>query len=118
MMREQTGSALRCLSCAKIRVALAVVGIWIMFSMAASAHSHIVMTKFLVDVPVEQRSTVDSLLRTQAGVFSTSWSKRRPLLIVVYDRTKTNRHKLKLCIMNQFIIHNSQFWLRDPTIKN
>lgn len=77
-----------------LTLSLLVLAVW-SASTAASAHSRIQMVKFPLRAGVEQRERIDSTLRAQPGVFSATWSPRRQMLIVVYDRCMTNRQRLK-----------------------
>lgn len=63
-------------------------------STTAVARSRYMTVKIPVSGLMEQKESVDSLVRALPGVFSASWNSRHQLIIVVYDRTVTSRHQL------------------------
>ena len=60
----------------------------------AVARSRYTTLKIPVSAQTEQKRSIDSLVRSLHGVFSTSWSPRHHLIVVVYDRTMTSRRQL------------------------
>jgi hypothetical protein len=60
----------------------------------AVARSRYTTLKIPVSAQTEQKRSIDSLVRSLPGVFSTSWSPRHHLIVVVYDRTMTSRRQL------------------------
>jgi hypothetical protein len=60
----------------------------------AVARSRYTTLKIPVSAQMEQKRSIDSLVRSLPGVFSTSWSPRHHLIVVVYDRTMTSRRQL------------------------
>ena len=63
-------------------------------STTAVARSRYMTVKIPVCGFMEQKESVDSLVRALPGVFSASWNSRHQLIIVVYDRTVTSRQQL------------------------
>jgi hypothetical protein len=60
----------------------------------AVARSRYTTLKIPVSAQTEKKGSIDSLARSLPGVFSTSWSPRHHLIVVVYDRTMTSRRQL------------------------
>lgn len=60
----------------------------------AVARSRYTTLKILVSAQTEQKESIDSLVRSLPGVFSTSWNSRHHLFVVVYDRKVTSRRQL------------------------
>lgn len=62
--------------------------------MTAVARSRYTTLKIPVSAQTEQKESIDSLVRSLPGVFSTSWNSRHHLFVVVYDRKVTSRRQL------------------------
>ena len=60
----------------------------------AVARSRYTTLKIPVSAQTEQKASIDSLVRSLPGVFSTSWNSRHHLFVVVYDRKVTSRRQL------------------------
>lgn len=60
----------------------------------AVARSRYTTLKIPVSAQTEQKESIDSLVRSLPGVFSTSWNSRHHLFVVVYDRKVTSRRQL------------------------
>lgn len=52
-----------------------------------------------------QKESIDSLVRSLPGVFSTSWNSRHHLFVVVYDRKVTSRRQLVKVIGTAYAQH-------------
>ena len=78
-----------------VRKSLSVAVLLLLSSSAALAHSRFQTVKFPLHADTEQRAHIDSTMRAQPGVFSAVWSPRRQMIVVVYDRTITNKRQLR-----------------------
>lgn len=71
----------------------------------AVARSRYTTLKILVSAQTEQKESIDSLVRSLPGVFSTSWNSRHHLFVVVYDRKVTSRRQLVKVIGTAYAQH-------------
>lgn len=73
--------------------------------MTAVARSRYTTLKIPVSAQTEQKESIDSLVRSLPGVFSTSWNSRHHLFVVVYDRKVTSRRQLVKVIGTAYAQH-------------
>lgn len=71
----------------------------------AVARSRYTTLKIPVSAQTEQKESIDSLVRSLPGVFSTSWNSRHHLFVVVYDRKVTSRRQLVKVIGTAYAQH-------------
>ena len=72
--------------------------ILLLTTISATARSRYMSAKFMLTAEKDQKTYVDSIVSAQPGVFSARWSPRRQMLVVVYDKTLTSRHCLKIFV--------------------
>lgn len=87
-----------CFSQHRQRRALALLLILLLTTISATARSRYMSAKFMLTAEKDQKTYVDSIVSAQPGVFSARWSPRRQMLVVVYDKTLTSRHHLKIFV--------------------
>lgn len=71
----------------------------------AVARSRFMTVKIPAHGLTEQKESIDSLVRSLPGVFSTSWNCRHHLFVVVYDRKVTSRRQLVKVIGTAYAQH-------------
>lgn len=74
-------------------------GVFLSLCLCLTPTTAVALSRFMtVKIPAhgltEQKESIDSLVRSLPGVFSTSWNCRHHLFVVVYDRKVTSRRQL------------------------